>query len=78
MTPRKISVKFLIVGAKAFNIDISIQISKYPLEKVNEALCECAEAFIHFTNFFIRMMEGAAISKSALDKKLDEEEQDGD
>ncbi len=58
--------------------DISIQISKYPLEKVNEALCECAEAFIHFTNFFIRMMEGAAISKSALDKKLDEEEQDGD
>lgn len=57
---------------------ISIQISKNPAEKVNEALCECAEAFIYFTDFFLRMMEGAALSKSALDKELDEEEKNGD
>ncbi len=57
--------------------EISIQISKDPSERVNDALCECAEAFIHFTDFFIRMMYGAAISKAKLDKKLDEEENDG-
>ena len=57
--------------------DISIQISKEPSKKVNEALCECADAFIHFTDFFIRMMEGAALSKADLEKKLEEEENDG-
>ena len=56
---------------------ISIQISKEPAEKVNDALCECAEAFIHFTDLFTKMMYGAAISKAKLDKKLDEEENDG-
>lgn len=58
--------------------DISIQVSKEPSEKVNEALCECAEAFIYFTDFFIKMMEGAALSKAGLGKELEEEDMDGD
>ena len=57
--------------------DISIRISKEPSEKVNEALCECIDAFIHYTNFFMRMMDGAALSKATLEKTLDEEEQNG-
>lgn len=57
--------------------DISIRISKEPSEKVNEALCECIDAFIHYTNFFMRMMEGAALSKATLEKTLDEEEKNG-
>ena len=57
--------------------DISIRISKEPSEKVNEALCECIDAFIHYTNFFMRMMDGAALSKATLEKTLDEEEKNG-
>ena len=67
-----------ISASKGGDYDISIQISKEPSEKVNEALCECAEAFIYFTGFFLRMMEGAAKSKADWEKKLEEEENDGD
>ena len=67
-----------ISASNGESYDISIQISKEPPEKVNEALCECADAFIYFTGFFLRMMEGAAKSKADLEKKLEEEEKDGD
>ncbi len=51
---------------------MSVAIGREPSEKTNEALCEIMNAFIHYTKFFNSIMEGAALSKTELEKYLRE------
>lgn len=56
------------------NFRISCQISKETPEKANNALIECAQAYINFSLLFLRLMNSAVDSKKRFDANYKEED----